>query len=366
MPRSVNRLKSLGILITGFLITVATNAAPVLAAPTVTLAAPDTTAAERQNDSGKMTVTRSGPTTTALTVRYTVSGTATNGSDYDRLSGTVSIPAKAASAVITVRPIDDTMLEPSETVVVTLAANAAYTLGAAIAGTVTIADNDRPLPVLMVIANDDFYYTEYGTPRREFEAAGIPVVVGAGRRQLSTPHPNTGQGSSDGRVMPDIDLASARAANYSAIVFVGGWGASQYQYAFPGTYNHAPYNATPAIRSEANRLINEFQLQNKYVTAICNGVNALAWARVKGESPIRRRRVTTADFNTPANNIPGAELFRWHCDTNGAAAVFVGGAYGNPATYADDVIVDGRIITGGNQDSATQFGRTVANRILGR
>ncbi len=44
--------------------------------------------------------------------------------------------------------------------------------------------------------------------------------------------------------MPDIAIAEANASQYSAIVFVGGWGATQYQFAFPGTYANAAYNAT--------------------------------------------------------------------------------------------------------------------------
>lgn len=360
-------------LIAGFFLTLVTmlttQSVFAQAKPTVIVAATDANSAELRRDTGTVTVTRNGSTRAALAVRYTIGGTAANGTDYDRLTGSLSIPAGQTMATILVRPIDDTARESSEAVIVTLAANAAYVVGAAKAATINIADNDTPpapLPILIVIPNDDFYYTEYGTPRRELEAAGIRVVVGAGRRVLSTPHPNSGQGSDGGRIMPDIDLATARATNYSAIVFVGGWGASQYQYAFSGTYNNAAYNATPTIRADANRLINEFLSQNKYVGGICLGVSDLAWARVNGVSPIRGRRVTTAAFSSPSNNVAQNLTYRWHCEQNGAAAVFDGGRYGNTSTYTDDVIVDGRIITGGNYDSAQLFGRTLANLVLGR
>ena len=52
------------------------------------------------------------------------------------------IPAGATSAPINITPIDDTTPEPSETVILTLSANAAYTLGTPTSGTITIADND--------------------------------------------------------------------------------------------------------------------------------------------------------------------------------------------------------------------------------
>ena len=370
MPRFMIRPSLLETLAASCLLSVVTmfGATPALAQtpPTVTIAATDASAAELNRDPGTFRVTRTGATTAALTVRYTGGGTAMIGTDFDGPTGSVVIAAGQASATITVRPIDDVYVEGNETVVVTLTANAAYMLGSARAATINIADNDTQRPVLIVIPNNDFYYTEYATPRREIEAAGIPVIVGAGRRQLSTPHPNSGQGGASGQVMPDIDLATARATNYSAIVFVGGWGASQYQYAFTGTYTNAAYNGTPAIRAEANRLINEFLAQNKYVCGICLGVSDLAWARVNGVSPIRSRQVTTAAFNSPTNNVSPTLTYRWHMEQNGAAAVFDGGRYGVTSTYADDVIVDGRIITAGNYDSAPLFGRTVANRVLGR
>jgi putative intracellular protease/amidase len=299
--------------------------------PTVTIVASDGSAAERNRDPGSFRVTRTGATTSSLTVRYTGSGSATITADFTGPTGSVVIPAGQASANIMVTPVDDVFVEGNENVIVTLTANSTYVVGTAKAASVMIADNDTQRPVLIVIPNNDFYYTEYATPRRELELAGIPVVVGAGRRVISTPHAGTGQGSSSGNVMPDTDLASARATHFSAIVFVGGWGACQYQYAFPGIYNNAAYNATPAIRTEANRLINEFVAQNKYVCGICHGVSDLAWARVNGVSPVRGRRVTTAAFNSPANNMPAATEYRWHSLTNGAAEVFVGGAYGNPA-----------------------------------
>ncbi len=370
MSRPWNRFRSFSLLTAGCLLTIAVSltaiSANAYAGPTVSLAATDAAAAEQGRDPGALSLTRNGPTNGPLSVNYTIAGTAANGVDYDRLSGTVTIPAKQTRATIVVRPMDDTVRDPSETVVVTLVPTSAYVLGTARTATIAIADNDSPLPVLIVIPNNDFYYTEYGTPRRELEAAGVPVVVGAGRRALSTPHPNSGQGPDGGRVMPDIDLATARASNYSAIVFVGGWGASQYQYAFPGTYSNAAYNATPAIRAAGNQLINDFVAQDKYVCGICHGVSVLAWARVNGVSPVSGRRVTTAAFNSPPNTIPQATEYRWHSLTNGAAQVFVGGSYGDPTTYADDVIVDGRLITAGNYDSALLFGRTIANRVLGR
>jgi hypothetical protein len=77
-----------------------------------------------------------------LTVFYTVSGTATPGSDYAASSGSVIIPAGVNSATIVVAPIDDPLVEGRETVVVRLSPAAGYVVGSASAATVTITSND--------------------------------------------------------------------------------------------------------------------------------------------------------------------------------------------------------------------------------
>jgi hypothetical protein len=89
---------------------------------------------------GILTVTRSGSTSASLRVRYTVNGTATAGADYRALSGTVTIPAGATSARILVVPSADGIADAGETVVVSLAAGAGYSVGAPDTATVTIAE----------------------------------------------------------------------------------------------------------------------------------------------------------------------------------------------------------------------------------
>ena len=80
-----------------------------------------------------------------LVVSYTIAGTATAGTDYTALSGSVTIPAGAASATIPVVVRDDDALEHSETVVVTLSGTDHPRVSLAAtdtSATVTIADDD--------------------------------------------------------------------------------------------------------------------------------------------------------------------------------------------------------------------------------
>lgn len=74
--------------------------------------------------------------------------------------------------------------------------------------------------------------------RAALEGRGLQVVVAAGSLTEAVPQ---GGKRLKRPVRPDVRLTDADAADYSAIVFVGGWGASSYQYAFEGTYGNAIY-----------------------------------------------------------------------------------------------------------------------------
>src|SRR5205823_2361660 len=91
--------------------------------PVVSIRATDGVASEPGINTGTFTVTRTGNTTSALTVSYTVSGSATSGTDFTTLSNSVVIPAGSATGTILVTALDDLVVEPTETVMVTLAAS---------------------------------------------------------------------------------------------------------------------------------------------------------------------------------------------------------------------------------------------------
>jgi hypothetical protein len=113
------------------------------ALPTVTITAPDNSASEvPSTDTGKYRITRTGDTTASLTVFFHVSGTATNGTDYQRINGRVNIRANATSVMITLRVIDDTIPESDETAILTLSPRPTYTIGSPNSATVTIHSNE--------------------------------------------------------------------------------------------------------------------------------------------------------------------------------------------------------------------------------
>ncbi|WP_425616193.1 cadherin domain-containing protein [Anatilimnocola sp. NA78] len=231
-----------------------------------------------------------------------------------------------------------------------------------------------PLPVLMVIADQrDFFYQEYGDTKLSLEEAGLEVVVAATTTSPSTPHANSGQ-TGNGIVTPDLQLADVDAADYSAIVFVGGWGSSMYQYAFNGIYSDALYRGDVATKAKVNDLINDFVDQDKYVSAICHATTVLAWARVDGVSPISGKTVMTPQGGVTNGGGPpvfyNGQYYGYYqyrqstqMETNGGLTM-PHASVGDPTTTADDVWVDGKIITGEDNFSARLFGQVIASHII--
>ncbi len=110
--------------------------------PEVSVTATDDQAAEAGPDTGTFTFTRTGSTDEAMTVDYTVTGTAASDSDYQAIGTSVVIPTGQASTTVTVTPIDDEDTEGRETVVISLTPGQDYNLGSSTSATVNIADDE--------------------------------------------------------------------------------------------------------------------------------------------------------------------------------------------------------------------------------
>ena len=83
----------------------------------------------------------------ATSVTYDVGGTATSGTDYTALSGTVSVTG--GSGTITITITDDQVDDADETIVLTLTPSNDYSLGSQESTTITIADDDAPAVNIM-------------------------------------------------------------------------------------------------------------------------------------------------------------------------------------------------------------------------
>ena len=78
-----------------------------------------------------------GTSTAPVAVTYTISGSATPGDDYTVPSGMLTLAAGAASGTISIETLDDRVLDPNETLEVTLS-GASTTAGSAEADTTTV------------------------------------------------------------------------------------------------------------------------------------------------------------------------------------------------------------------------------------
>ena len=202
--------------------------------------------------------------------------------------------------------------------------------------------------------------------RKELAARNLPVVVAAGSLADAIPQ----ESGLRRTVTPDVLVSDVSAADYSAVVFVGGWGASSYRYAFQGTYDLPAHQPDFFVVDAVNRLIGGFIAEKKPVAGISHGVTVLAWARVNGVSPLEGRTVAAWPGGSPAFKYEG-QTYRsgvvpvhWHVIQNGGR-VRTTASNGDPLSSTDDVMIDGQIITAENYD-APLFARTLALAIGGR
>jgi Ca2+-binding RTX toxin-like protein len=93
--------------------------------------------------SSVFTLTRTGDLSSALIVNYTLGGTATPGVDYTGTTpNTVTFAALSPTATITLPTIDDSVVDPSETIITKITAPVGYTINGPDTATATIVDND--------------------------------------------------------------------------------------------------------------------------------------------------------------------------------------------------------------------------------
>jgi hypothetical protein len=162
----------------------------------LTVTALDTNTFERfPSDGFTFRLTRQGDTNSEAFVNVTLAGSAVEGTDYSPRPDTIFIAPGVISADITFSPLDDSELDPDETVILALAAAPDYTIGSPGSATVHIRDDElAPAPVLF---SDNFetdtsanWLTRFGANNGIFDAtttflydyaaAGIPLAPHSG------------------------------------------------------------------------------------------------------------------------------------------------------------------------------------------
>lgn len=166
--------------------------------------------------------------------------------------------------------------------------------------------------VLMILAHEAFRDEEYDKPRRILETDGVEVTVASSSLGEAT-------GRFGLKAPVDILVKDAAEADYDAIVYIGGGGASE-------------YFTDPA----ALKLARDFAEAGKVVAAICIAPHTLATAGV-----LKTKQATCFPSEKDA-------LLRFGAEYTGTA-----------------VEVDGNVITADGPESAEEFGEAILEA-LGR
>ncbi len=185
-------------------------------AATVSIAA-TTDADEAGLVNGVFTVTLSNPSSTDTVINYTVAGSASSGNDFTPLSGTVTIAAGDTSAVISVPVADDSLVEGTETVSVSLTGIASGDPEVTIGGTSSAAIN--------MLDNDSASWTISGDASVSEGGNASYDVVLSGSFQA-------GEDASVDLALADVDTTSSDYADFNAAV-----ASAVAAYSGPGSYS---------------------------------------------------------------------------------------------------------------------------------
>lgn len=163
---------------------------------------------------GKFYLSRAG-TTGDLDVAYQISGTATNGVDYTALSGSATIPDGASGADVVITPVDDTAVEGSETITLTIIPGPGY--GPEMPASATLYLTDSETPVSTVGFESATGTTTEALPAGT-EFRDIPVTLSPASSETVTVEFTSGGGSAQG---DDVDWTFVDAAAGNAVISGG-------------------------------------------------------------------------------------------------------------------------------------------------
>jgi len=173
-------------------------------------------------------------------------------------------------------------------------------------------NGEEKVKILMVVPPVQIMDVEYNEPRMLFDNKGADVKVAS-----TTMDEVTG---SDLRIKPDLLISEAKAADYDAIVLIGGM----------GIFAHILGNV------DLINLVREMRASDKYVCAICGSSAVLAKAGILN--------------GVKATTYPEKAL--------------IGELEKGGAVYLPDVtVVSGKIVTGNGPGAAAEFATKVAETI---
>jgi hypothetical protein len=172
------------------------------------------------------TFTRTGPTTSALTVNFSVGGSASFPADYSQSgaatftppTATVNFGVGSSTATVTVTPLSDCTVEGSETVVFTVQSGTGYGVGSPSSATGTIANTpDSGAPTITLIPNVNI---TLWPPNHQYETVSVTDFVASASDNcdpsvnlnsvyiLKITSDEAENGNGDGNTLKDIVIAA--------------------------------------------------------------------------------------------------------------------------------------------------------------
>ena len=149
----------------GFVVADAVNFVPASSLNTVQVIASNPSAKEDPGTPAVLQFIRDTDATAApLTVHFQINGSAVAGVDYQALSTQVTIPSGARAVSLAVIPIPDSIAEGTRTLTVTIAPDAAYSIGTQNSATASILD--KPY--------DDWRYRQFAATGQQNSGASAP------------------------------------------------------------------------------------------------------------------------------------------------------------------------------------------------
>ncbi len=212
----------------------------------------------------------------AITVNYTIAGTATAGTDYTTLTGTATIPAGQNSVSVPVTVINDQLVENTETVILTLTGGASTSFTFTVSttnnvATVNITDDENSttnrvlsivkttdaaepsanglftisLPCCGVTPSEDINvnYTVSGTATAgvDYTALSGSVVIPAGQNSVTLPLT-----VSNDQIIEGVE---------TVIVALGGGSSANFTYTVSGSNGNATANIADDDNTPANLVL---------------------------------------------------------------------------------------------------------------
>lgn len=169
--------------------------------PAVSVVATDASASEFGPDPGAITISRTGGTDLPLSVPYTLSGSAANGTTYAALPTSAIIPAGAPAVAIPVTPLPDNLAQGDRTATLSLAVSTAFNPGAAVTAAVTI--HDKPA--------DQWRLEKFGAAANDPEAQDLADWERDGVKNLVEYGLNLDPKAATANALPQTDPSSGYA-----------------------------------------------------------------------------------------------------------------------------------------------------------